>query len=771
MRLTPFRLGAWRVIPSLNRLTIDDQTVHLEPKLMEVLVRLAMADGHVVSRDEFMDEVWGDTIVSNDVLFRCISELRKIFGDDAAEPEYIETIRKTGYRLLKEVEFEEPAAKRNPVANEKSTNQNKTRPTESLSARPGDDRISTRKFLLAEGRLRPLAWTILGGSVMGLIFMVVQFFTRDSGAPSQVVPFTTFPGEEIDPDLSPDGESIAFAWNGGAGDNFDLYIKQIGGEAPLRLTEAPGDERNPAWSADGKQIAFVRELDGTSSVYVVPGLGGNERLIAAFKERSVQDIIWSPSGAYIAVSVQSTPYSAYSISLLSITTLDVQTLTSPPPYFYGDTSPAFSPDEKEVAFVRGITAKAGDIYSIEMEGGDLKRLTFDYAQVSGIDWDHDTNHLLFASDRDGASNIWQMTARGGQLQWIMSAGDNADLRKPSMANGGSRLLIFERASSNTNIWQLRRAKAPTRIIASTRWESNPGISPDGQQIAYISNQSGSYELWVCDADSKNAFQLNSQGKGFMSMPAWSPDGEEIAYVSWNKESADINIIKSTGGSPRVLIGSVYDELSPRWSRDGEYIYFATNRNQRWQVWAAGTKAPEDLDSDVFDFAEADSIESLQAESEDSLFAGTDSLQALLENALLENPEQPEAGWLVLDEAFVAVEANEEGALLFVKPNEPGIWLMPAERDTVTQVLESLLPADKDNWSVAGNGLYFIRRDGSRPAVAYHNLLTGRTTQIAVLDHLPEDHSFAVSPDGTWFLFSQEENRESDILILDNVARR
>ena len=74
---------------------------------MEVLVRLAEAGGRVVSRDEFMDDVWGDTVVSQDVLFRCISELRKIFGDNAAEPAYIETIRKTGYRLLVPVEFVE----------------------------------------------------------------------------------------------------------------------------------------------------------------------------------------------------------------------------------------------------------------------------------------------------------------------------------------------------------------------------------------------------------------------------------------------------------------------------------------------------------------------------------------------------------------------------------------------------------------------------------------------------------------------------------------
>ena len=94
-----FRLGEWVVEPQLNRLSANGKAVHLEPKVMQVLLCLAER-GAVVSKEKLMQTVWADTFVTEDVLIRCISELRKAFADDARNPQYIQTIPKSGYRLL-----------------------------------------------------------------------------------------------------------------------------------------------------------------------------------------------------------------------------------------------------------------------------------------------------------------------------------------------------------------------------------------------------------------------------------------------------------------------------------------------------------------------------------------------------------------------------------------------------------------------------------------------------------------------------------------------
>jgi DNA-binding winged helix-turn-helix (wHTH) protein/TolB-like protein len=95
-----FRLGEWLVCPLLNTVQKDGQTVRLEHKFMQVLVCLAGRPGEVVSKDELIRTVWAETFVTDDVLTRSVSELRRILKDDAKQPRIIETVSKNGYRLI-----------------------------------------------------------------------------------------------------------------------------------------------------------------------------------------------------------------------------------------------------------------------------------------------------------------------------------------------------------------------------------------------------------------------------------------------------------------------------------------------------------------------------------------------------------------------------------------------------------------------------------------------------------------------------------------------
>lgn len=95
-----YHIGRWLVDPSLNSVTADGETRHLEPKVMEVLVCLAEHSGETLSKEIILKTVWPDTFVTEDVLSRAIWELRRVLGDDAREPRFIQTISKRGYRLV-----------------------------------------------------------------------------------------------------------------------------------------------------------------------------------------------------------------------------------------------------------------------------------------------------------------------------------------------------------------------------------------------------------------------------------------------------------------------------------------------------------------------------------------------------------------------------------------------------------------------------------------------------------------------------------------------
>ncbi|MEZ4701669.1 MAG: winged helix-turn-helix domain-containing protein [Rhodothermales bacterium] len=710
-RSGPFWLAEWFVQPSLNLVTGPASETRLEPRVMEVLVCLAQAGGRVVTRDEFMDRVWGDVVVTDDVLARCISDLRKSLGDEAAAPRFIETIRKSGYRLLQPARYDLDAA------------------AGVLPDLPTDPTRQTRM------KARRWGFVFAGSAIALLVGFAMKILLEPSPTQPQVLPFTSFPGEEIDPSLSPDGEAIAFAWNGGTGDAFELYLKQVGGEAPLQLTRAPGNERDPAWSPDGRQIAFIRETDAGCSIFVVPALGGGERELTAFEGRDIQGLLWSQSGDYLVFSAQQAPYSAFGIYLLEIATVTVRELTTPPDSYYGDTSPAFSPDESRLAFVRSIAPPIQDIYTVSLRGDAApERLTTDHTEVTGIAWDPDGRHLLFASRRGGMSSLWSIATSGGTPTWVATAGDNANLREPSIDRSGDRLTV-EQHTSYTNIWQLHRAQPPRPLIVSTRWDSDPAIAPDGSKLAYVSNQSGSHEIWISDADGGNAYQLTQLGGAFLGSPRWSPDGAALLFVSWERGNADIYEIDVAGGRPEPVLASPADELAPSWSRDGRWIYYATNARDRWQIWRAPIRHPAPADSTALP-------DSLGHAAADTAAVVTDGL--------------------------AAIESDDGTALYFMKPNDTGIWRYLPEQDSAVVVVDGVLPVDSGNWNVVGNGIYYIDRTGRRPTISYFSFTTKRTTQIAMLSHLPRSNAFAVSPDGRWFLYAQTERSESDILLIENI---
>lgn len=99
-----FCVGKWQAFTRLNTLTRGTESVRIEPKMMEVLAFLAKHKGEVISKNEIIRQVWPDTFITDEALWRCVSELRKILGDNNKHPQFIQTIPRRGYRLIAQAE-------------------------------------------------------------------------------------------------------------------------------------------------------------------------------------------------------------------------------------------------------------------------------------------------------------------------------------------------------------------------------------------------------------------------------------------------------------------------------------------------------------------------------------------------------------------------------------------------------------------------------------------------------------------------------------------
>jgi DNA-binding winged helix-turn-helix (wHTH) protein len=105
MHQPPFYLGEWQITPASNTIQRAEEQKQLEPKAMDVLLYLCQNQAEIVSSDALLTHCWPNTETGDNPLHKTITQLRKALGDKASAPQYIETIRKRGYRVIATVEF------------------------------------------------------------------------------------------------------------------------------------------------------------------------------------------------------------------------------------------------------------------------------------------------------------------------------------------------------------------------------------------------------------------------------------------------------------------------------------------------------------------------------------------------------------------------------------------------------------------------------------------------------------------------------------------
>jgi Tol biopolymer transport system component len=678
-----------------------------------------------VGKEELFQTVWPDTIVEESNLTYNISHIRKALGDGENGLKFIETVPKRGYRFAAKVCEAQPAD--NLILEKAESYTDATQPDVASSPPKRTNRRAWPAVFLAAG-------VIVSAAIW---LMIDRQRAKTPMAPARLVPFTSFAGTESQPAFSPDGKQIAFVWGGENDDNKDIYVKLIGTEKPLRLTSNPAADSNPTWSPDGRYIAFLRLAREGYECYLVPALGGPERKLAKAGRRVTTPdepvrIAWHPAGEWLAVTDNVAPSEPVGIFLLSVETSEKRRLTSPPANSVaGDWNPAFSPDGKTLAFTRAVNNGISlDVYIVAVSGGEPRRLTFDDANLKGLAWTPDGREIVFSSSRGGSfttATLWKIPAAGGTPERLLGVGQNAfTLAIDRQANR----LAFEQRIRDTNIYRIdvsdstSFSKLSTKLVSSTFRDESPDYAPDGKRIVYVSERTGSLELWLCDGDGANPLQLTNFGGPHTGTPRWSPDGQWIAFDSGIESNQEIFIIHADGGRPRRLTSDPAFDGLPSWSRDGRWVYFSSNRSGDSQIWKVPTE-------------------------------GGQAVQVTGQGG---------------NEAFESVDSN------FIYYSKvwmglPGIWRAPVEGGEETLILELEKTGHRRSWAIAEMGAYFaVAETPSSSVVKFFSFATGRVErQVATLEraHKWLTHGLAVSPDGRWLLYTRIDQSGSDIMLMEN----
>jgi Tol biopolymer transport system component/DNA-binding winged helix-turn-helix (wHTH) protein len=581
------RFGTFELDVGSRELRNRGLRVVLADQPFDILDALLEHPGEVVTREALRQRIWAtNTFVDFEHgLNAAVHRLREALGDSADVPVYIETVPRRGYRFIAPVLVGADSQ---------------------LTGGGGDRRAVLSRLPVSLRRLiAPIAF------LAGLFFLVLGFFGYGRGPGTlpwmsnrvpdvpmpTVMPLTSMSGTEYFPTFSPDGDQVAFTWDGDKGDNWDIYLKMVGSSEVRRLTTDPMPETAPSWSPNGRHIAFACGRpepsalypDGVMNVCLVSPLGGPVRKLSEFPVMPVPPS-WSPDGAWLAVTraLSPTQPELAGVYLVPLDGGEPRHLALPRAP-EGVLCPTISPDGHQLAFASKQGVITFSVHAIGLErdnvrDGSARRLTPPIFLNSVPAWTRDGKFLVY-SDTRASDTLWRVAIDGGRApERIEIAGRHATWPVTSALHDR---LAFVRLRRSVEIHRFQNGRPSQPVLTSTfARDYNPDLSADGRRLVFESDRAGEGpEIWLADPDGSNPVQL-TRGPGLsQGAPRWSPDGRRIVFDSMGGDGHwDIWIIEADGASPRRLTNDPADEHGPSWSRDGRFVYFTSKRNGMGDVW-------------------------------------------------------------------------------------------------------------------------------------------------------------------------------------------
>jgi Tol biopolymer transport system component/DNA-binding winged helix-turn-helix (wHTH) protein len=693
----------------------DGRKIRLQAQPFQLLAMLIDNAEEVVTRDEICRALWRtDTFVDFDhSVAAAVNKIREALSDSVDNPRFIETVPKRGYRFIGKIKHEAPVVM--PVAKAPQG-------VVEFAFVAAVKEWGGKKW--ASG-LAGVAATALAGAAILYVWLAREpaYSRRDvhenSGAMT-MVPFTSYPGQETTPSFSPDGSRIAFSWDNDIGNRtgkpgYDLYVKAIGSETLLRLTHHPSDWISSAWSPDGTQIAFHRLAADDDGIYVVPALGGPERkLISTNTPYDVAaPINWSPDGKWIGYADLQIGRHGDRAYLLNVDTLESHEFPHDPACVHeGDLT--FSHSGQELAILCVHNTAEFEYLITGLQGKSRRSLTTRHEYLSGLAWSADDQSLIVAAIDANTDAVYEIRVSDGEVHKLPGVAG----KWPAISNDGRKLAISA-ADNHISIWRkdLQHPEVPSvQMYSSTRPQNAAQYSPDGKNVAFDSERSGTWSVWMADNDGSNLVQISREEPALY--PRWSPDSKKIVFQMFDKAS----------GLWGVYIADIFDRVAhklktnihllefPYWSHDGKWIYFVGyegNGHQLYRCPAGGGDATLLLGS-------MDSTDTIESVDGKHLYFPHPTMMMIA-------PDRPEA-------------APQE------VPQMPNVSALT-------------------RWAVVAEGIYCSPLDNPR-SISFYDFATKHTRVLFKVDKDP-DAGMSISPDGRYMLYSQIDQSNAGIMLVSD----
>ncbi len=505
------RIGDCQVDVALRDITrADGSKTRVTLKAIGVLAVLAEHAGQVVSREALLETVWAGTLPTDDVVTQAIALLRKALGNGGDASAYVETIPKSGYRLLADVEWLPDAAQ---------------------ASVPEARRARIPRWRLAALAVAAVALGALAWGALHRPGPPPAPPARDAATELPYTLLTARPGPETQPALSPDGALVAYAMP--PADAYDapaIFLQSIQPTPPRQLTAPPPGHSDhlPRWSPDGRQLMFLRiDEMGGCELQLMPASGGPSRTVGRC-DRLNGRYDWLPDGSGIVAGLRAQAEGdSGPLAVLRLASGEWTPLRYPLGAGDVDIDPRYSPDGGTLAFRRNLSN--ADLWKMPAEGGQPVRLTKLAANITGWDWTPDGRALLLGVLRN-PPQLYRHDLASGRTQALgvfPASGLDVAARRGVM--------VF---AVNDEHFAMFRYPLPLRadgegeaLFPSTADDMLPSPSPDGSVMAFVSDRSREVRLWLGEPEHPEHLRMI---EGIVPVtrhpPQWSDDGRRLLVV-------------------------------------------------------------------------------------------------------------------------------------------------------------------------------------------------------------------------------------------------
>jgi Tol biopolymer transport system component len=437
-----------------------------------------------------------------------------------------------------------------------------------------------------------VAPVVAGIAIAALLLMSIatMLWSRPADADDGLTPdrlvatrLTDYGGAASAPAISPDGRAFVFVSDHGG--TPDIWLRQIAGGEPVRLTNDEAPESDLIYAADGESLYFTRtDADGVG-IWQTGILGGRPRRIVAGARAPAP----APDGRRLAF-LQRDGSNTWSLVIRTLDNAESRAVVKSLPGSV--TRAAWSKDGRRLAYSRGGLFAPSNLFVLDVATGQDRQVTGftrgnegTYAQA----WLPDNEHLIVSyvpfPRQLAAADIGILDVNGGSITRVTTTVQQA-LNTPSVSADGTRMLAAS-VEPEREVWRVPRAsrEAPTRLLGPRGDPMWISITGDGRQLLFNETGSGSRNLSIAPlARPADARQITFVPGDAIAHSSASPDGSRVAFVSTSTGNSDVWVQNVDGTDLRQLTNDPAADAWPVWSPDGRWVVYTSLRQGRQETW-------------------------------------------------------------------------------------------------------------------------------------------------------------------------------------------